>query len=117
MFIILEGTVEVWINVADGKKIEVARMGPGKFFGEMSLLTGETRTASVIATTDSQLIEVSKADIAPMIQRKPRVVEDLSNVLLDRKQATESRTSGKTTEDDKLKKKMIINQIRGFFIS
>ncbi len=51
----------------DGKTKEVARLGAGDFFGEMALLTGEDRTATVIALVDTYLFELTQADIAPLI--------------------------------------------------
>ncbi len=51
LFMIVEGEAVVRIG-ADREARDVARLGPGQFFGEMSLMTGEARTATVIATSD-----------------------------------------------------------------
>ena len=59
MFVIVRGAVVVKLE-SGGQA--VARLGPGDFFGEMSLLTGATRNATVRATTDSELLEVT-ADV------------------------------------------------------
>src|SRR5205085_5438749 len=46
-FLIIErGEVEIWLTDTDGQKVVLDMLGPGKFFGELSMLTGETRSAS-----------------------------------------------------------------------
>ena len=115
LFIILEGTVEIWIQISEGKDIEVARLGPGKFFGEMSLLTGEARTATVISTTIANSFEVSKEDFAPMVTSHPSFAEDLSQILLSRKQANKASSEDEESDKDQSSNSQLINQIRGFF--
>ena len=52
LYIILAGEAEVVRRNGDGEEHALARLKPGDFFGEMGLLTGEPRTASVHAVTD-----------------------------------------------------------------
>jgi branched-chain amino acid transport system substrate-binding protein len=84
LFIIREGVVGVWIKMEDGDAIEVARLGAGSFFGEMALLTGEPRTASIITKTESYLYEITKKDFAPIIECSPQTVQKLSMELTQR---------------------------------
>ncbi|MCB1156438.1 MAG: mechanosensitive ion channel [Leptospiraceae bacterium] len=90
MFVIVEGMVRVIVDVGEGNTIEVARLGAGNFFGEMSLLTGEARTASIVSGTDTYLYQITKEDIAPLIEKEPEVMQHLSEVLISRKMKTES---------------------------
>ena len=115
LFIILEGTVEIWIEIAEGKEIEVARMGPGKIFGEMSLLTGEARTATVISTTECRLIEITKEDFAPLVAKYPSFAEELSGVLVDRKLRNRVSSEELNSKESEHATQHLINQIRGFF--
>lgn len=55
MFVVLRGEASVTVAGADG---EVARLHAGAFFGEMSLLTGDRRSATVTAATDCELLEI-----------------------------------------------------------
>ena len=55
--------VGIWVRLQDGRSIEVARKAAGDIFGEISLLTGEPRTASVVSITDAYLFEIKKEDI------------------------------------------------------
>src|SRR5262245_43285507 len=60
LFMIVEGRAVVRIGKGRDER-DVAQLGPGQFFGEMSLMTGEARTASVIATTDLRCYRINKA--------------------------------------------------------
>ena len=84
LFIVAEGALSVEITLKDGEKVEVGRLGPGDFFGEMALLTGEDRGATVTTVTQSQVYEIAKADIEPIIKAFPDIADDLSQILTRR---------------------------------
>ncbi|MCP4755330.1 MAG: cyclic nucleotide-binding domain-containing protein, partial [Proteobacteria bacterium] len=113
LFIIVDGTVKVEIELPNKEKLVVARLGVGKYFGEMALLTGESRTADVIAQTDCSLFEITKDDIAPILKKRPAVAETLSQVLSDRKSDTESK-KGDFQSEGKMKESFF-RKIKGFF--
>ncbi|PID73918.1 MAG: hypothetical protein CSB33_01365 [Desulfobacterales bacterium] len=118
LFIIAEGVVSVRIKFdARTAEMEVARMGAGNFFGEMALLTGELRTASVYSLTETRLYEITKADIAPLIENAPRISRQLSDLLTKRKMATEShKYEGDDQDFDKNTiATQIFNKIQYFF--
>ncbi|MEK9722683.1 MAG: cyclic nucleotide-binding domain-containing protein [Rhodospirillaceae bacterium] len=77
LFIVAEGALKVEIWVDDETEIEVGRLGPGDFFGEMALLTGEVRGATVTTLTPTQVNEIAKKDIEPIIHAYPGIAEDL----------------------------------------
>jgi branched-chain amino acid transport system substrate-binding protein len=119
LFIIVEGVVGVYIRTEDGKSKEVARLGAGNFFGEMALLTGEERTATVIAIVETHLFELTKEDIAPLIEEQPEVSELVSKVLTQRQMATQSKMHVvHVTEIEKeAVYKRFLNKIEKFFSS
>lgn len=80
MYVIERGEVAVRLEV-DGAEREVATLGPGKFFGEMSLLSGEPRRATCAAKTDTTCYVVDKEAFHRVLELKPRIVEDISTVL------------------------------------
>ncbi|MBI5607878.1 MAG: mechanosensitive ion channel family protein [Deltaproteobacteria bacterium] len=61
MYVVEHGEVAVVVEQASGQATEVARLGKGQFFGEMSLMTGAPRTATVRAATDLALLVVDTA--------------------------------------------------------
>lgn len=84
MFLIDEGEVSVRRSEREGGG-EIARLGPGQTFGEMALLTGEPRGATVIALTDVVAFEIDKRSLQPILKENPVLVESISRIVLDRK--------------------------------
>lgn len=68
--------------------IQLASLGPGSFFGEMSLLTGEPRSATVTADGPCEVLELSKAALAPVLQEDPRLAEVVSSAVTSRQELT-----------------------------
>lgn len=92
LFIIVSGEVEV--IAGDGKHGKhIARLGPGAFFGEMSLMTGARRSATVRALTDVRMLEVTQPALAPILDATPELVERFAAVL-KRRQAELDRAYG-----------------------
>jgi len=117
LFIITEGVVGVWIRVDDDKTIEVDRMGAGTFFGEMALLTGEPRTATISATTETVLFEITKADISELITQRPAIVKLLSEELTKRTINREAKKSSyeASKTDEKALYTRIFEKIQSLF--
>ena len=78
-FIIVEGEV----RVVRGDRT-IARAGPGEFFGEISLLDGGPRTASVIADTPVVAIRLFKASFDKVVREEPRVAAKILAVVARR---------------------------------
>jgi pilus assembly protein CpaE len=60
MFVVQEGRAEVVVEPSPGHRVVIALLGPGDFFGEMALLSQETRTATVRALETCQLLELDR---------------------------------------------------------
>ena len=102
MFVILDGHVQVAGKSDTGSLIPLAKLGPGDFFGEISLLTGAPRNASVYAETDTLVLEVRKQDISPLIEANPALAGCLGELLESRQAATQAalhRKTGKTESE------------------
>src|SRR6266705_285811 len=84
MFVLLRGAVKVSVS-KNGNSIAVATLGAGDCFGEMSLLTGERRAATVRAESDCYVMEISKPVMAEVISDSPDCLERLSELLAKRK--------------------------------
>jgi len=86
MFVLCEGLLEVRIALKEGQAAQrVARLQPGMFFGEMSVLTGEPRSASVVAVTDAVVFEISKETMAILVQSRPELAERIASTVTNRK--------------------------------
>jgi small-conductance mechanosensitive channel/CRP-like cAMP-binding protein len=97
---------------------DVARLGPGQFFGEMSLMTGEARTATVIADTDMLCYRMNKGAFEEILKETPAIADQIAEVLVMRRTAL----SAARDERDEVRKKRhetakqdLLGRIRGFF--
>lgn len=84
LFVVLEGSVEVSAREADGLPVVITTIGPRGFFGEMSLMTGEVRSATITATAESSLLEIDKATFRHVLEAQPDLVETLGLALAAR---------------------------------
>jgi CRP/FNR family transcriptional regulator/CRP/FNR family cyclic AMP-dependent transcriptional regulator len=73
LFIIVGGQVKVSIISEDGREVILAILGKGQFFGEMSLLDGKPRSATVIAIQDTELLTLRRTDFLRLIERVPEL--------------------------------------------
>jgi len=83
-FLIVDGLAEVWTR---GRK--VARLNPGDTFGEMSLLTGRPRTATVRASTDMQLYRIRSWHFQRLVKSEPAIALGLLRNLAERLRVAE----------------------------
>jgi small-conductance mechanosensitive channel/CRP-like cAMP-binding protein len=88
MFVLLRGAAQVLV-AKNGSIIPVATLNSGECFGEMSLLTGERRSATVRAKGDCYVMEISKPVMAEIIRESPDCLRQLSEILARRKMETE----------------------------
>jgi len=117
MFILVEGLADVLIP-EKGKMVKISQLYPGQFFGEMSLLTGETRSADVIAATDLVVYQLKSDDLIKTFHDNPGFVEKISQIIVDRKYQNVERlreldklTSSEVTVNSNL----LMKKIRSFF--
>lgn len=80
LFVVLSGEALVYHNDAAGQRCELARLKRGDFFGEMALLTGARRAATVVAQGDMTAVEVYKQLLEPIFAKRPSLVEELAGV-------------------------------------
>lgn len=77
LFLVTTGTVKAWIRNREGRYVLVRRLGDGDFFGEISVLSGSPRTATVVAATACEMLELDRATLDEITSRHPRVREVL----------------------------------------
>src|SRR5262249_39380521 len=88
MFILVSGDANVEVE-NNGEAASVAVLHTGDCFGEMSLLTGEKRSATVIARSDCEVVEIDKPGLAAVLKEKPELMTTLSQLLASRRLETE----------------------------
>ena len=86
MFVILEGAARITLETG-GELRDVAVLVGGDIVGEMSLMTGASRTATVTSITLMRVLEVTKESIERLLQASPQLLERFSGVLAARQLA------------------------------
>jgi CRP-like cAMP-binding protein len=119
MFVLLRGSAEVSIS-KNGTSISVATLKAPDCFGEMSLLTGEHRTATVRAQTDCQVMEIGKPVMAELLRASPDCLERLSELLAKRKMETEGLlkeavSHGQNARKEREYSATFLHRLRTFF--
>jgi hypothetical protein len=88
VFVIEQGTADVFITAPDSRRILIRTMGPRDYFGEIALLSDGMRTADVVATSLLVLLRLTRADYERYLACMIEVEHDLTKTALDRTQAT-----------------------------
>jgi small-conductance mechanosensitive channel/CRP-like cAMP-binding protein len=86
LFFVAEGALEVRVSDGNATETVVDCLAAGDIFGEISLLTGEARHATIVALTAALLYEVRKEDLAPLLRRRPELGETLAAIMVERQQ-------------------------------
>jgi hypothetical protein len=89
LFVVASGTVKAFVPTREGHKL-VREMDEGQFFGEISILTGGERTATITAKTRCELLELDRATLDDIAQRRPRV-RDVMNAFCRQRLADDRR--------------------------
>ena len=117
LYIIDRGEVVVELPREDRAPREVARLGPGKFFGEMGLMTGEQRKATVRAAVECELLVVSHDAFHDTLASNPDIIEKISELLLARQAELDAAAGVRDTMVEPMqdRSKRLISQIKSFF--
>jgi CRP-like cAMP-binding protein len=119
MFVLSEGLLGASVRDRWGESVQVARIAPGQAFGEMSLFTGEPRSATVTALTDVVAFEISKTQFQALLARRPAIAEHVAGLVAQRrvsaKQAREGASAEAQTVDARTLSQQILGRIRSFF--
>jgi len=83
-FIIRRGKVEVLVEGNNGQRVHVADLKPPAFFGEIALMTGEQRNATVVASTDVEVLEMDREAFTRLFHNHPDVTERIGEVIAAR---------------------------------
>jgi small-conductance mechanosensitive channel/CRP-like cAMP-binding protein len=117
LYIIAKGQAEVQLR-GEGGAEKVARLKPGDFMGEMALLTGEPRSATVVAVDNVECYRLDRDGFRDIVASRPELAEGISKMLVARREALESaRGTLDTRHQESLGRAQsdMLSRIRGFF--
>lgn len=88
LFVIVHGRVKVTVMSEDGREVILSILKDGDIFGEMSLLDGKPRSASVISTEDTELIMLRRSEFLMHLARYPEMAAKMLSTLASRLRRT-----------------------------
>lgn len=114
MHVVLDG--EVAVHAADDRR-ELFRLGAGDFFGEMSLITGAPRTATVVTVTAARTFVIDEPTFRAMLARHPNVADALSEVLAQRQAELSSKLEKRAIDENQRRqtKSVMLARLKGLF--
>jgi small-conductance mechanosensitive channel/CRP-like cAMP-binding protein len=118
LFIIHEGALQASTG-DDSAREALGTMGPGEVFGEMSLLTGAARSASVTARVPSVVFEIGREALAPLLKGNEGLARELAVIVAERTLA-DSRRDAERSQQDRVREhasrtRELVARIRFFF--
>ncbi|NQU27062.1 MAG: Crp/Fnr family transcriptional regulator [Candidatus Marinimicrobia bacterium] len=109
-FVISSGSVKITRLSEDGREVILAMLGEGEFFGEMSLLDGETRSANVIAIEDAEVMVLNRGEFLGLLERYPKIAISLLEELTRRLRKSDQQIESLSLSD--AEKRIAITLIR-----
>jgi small-conductance mechanosensitive channel/CRP-like cAMP-binding protein len=114
LFLVARGEVAVRIRMDAGEK-EVARLGRGALFGEMSVLTGDPRSATVVSLGDSALLAVDRDAFERILSREPELAQRLAGVIARRRLALDQARAEQATPALEKETSNLLSRISSIF--
>ena len=113
LYLVVAGYADVWVDSPAGRT-HVSTLTPGSVFGEMGMMTGEPRRATVTAHTDLECYRLDKAGFEKVLRSRPDIASEISRVLVQREgelswRRDAAEASGRGRHAD------VLAKIRGFF--
>ena len=119
LYIMTRGDAEVRFSLDGNLNEHVATLHPGDFFGERGMMTGEPRSADVIALTDVECYRLDRDSFHDILRKRPEIAEDISKVLARRRAELEAAREDLTEEAKRARMRDhqgdLLQRIRNFF--
>jgi small-conductance mechanosensitive channel/CRP-like cAMP-binding protein len=119
LYIVITGRAEVYFETPTGEKRTVSELDKGNFFGEMGMMTGAPRSASVIAKTDVECYRLDKEIFEEILRARPSIAEEMSHILAIRRAELDSVIQNMDAESAQKaisqRRSEILSTIRRFF--
>jgi small-conductance mechanosensitive channel/CRP-like cAMP-binding protein len=116
LYVLGEGEVDVFAEGEDGTRRVLARLAAPAYFGEMGLMTGAPRTATVVAVSDVVCYRADKKEFETILLARPEIVEHISTTLAARQIANERTLAGTDAgAATRTRAQELLGRIRSFF--
>jgi small-conductance mechanosensitive channel/CRP-like cAMP-binding protein len=116
LYLLVAGEAEVFVeHDDDSTRTPIGVIMPPAFFGEMSLLTGEPRTATVTARTDCECYRLDKATFGAILKGRPALAEQIAPVLEQRRRSRELALASRGVATSAAAGEDLLSKVRRFF--
>lgn len=115
LYVLVNGEADVWFESRNGDRKFVATLGPGAVFGEMGLMTGAARTATVTARTDAECYRIDKEQFQTILAARPELVAELASTMVSRNAGLDAIRSESSNNGDDHHDARLVDKIRRFF--
>jgi len=115
--VIIEGEASVHVKMSDNRAKMVSKLGPLDFFGEMGLMTGAPRAATVIAETDVECFRLDSEGFAEILKERPAIADQIAEILARRRSELMNAMTDLQTSPGRLQAETgdLLDKIRSFF--
>ncbi|MEW9900058.1 mechanosensitive ion channel family protein [Chitinivorax sp. PXF-14] len=114
LYIIKAGSAEIWRESEQGRR-RVGELKEGSFFGEMGLLTGAPRSATLIAITDVECYRLHKSALEEILTARPELAAELSEVIAERAREHADEPAGGYNPQATMQSSELLAKIKRFF--
>ncbi len=111
LFVIINGKVKVARSSGDGREVILTILSESDFFGEMAILDGLTRSATVTATEDSELFLIQRNDFLNLLREFPEISISLLQELTKRLRSADAKIKALSLKDAEGKVATVILQL------
>lgn len=116
LYVLMTGEVDIWYEVNEFERKLLTTLPSGRVFGEMGLMTGEPRRATVIAKTDVECYRIDKQNFESIIQSRPALAEEFARILTERNaQLVAVKNNEKQEDTPQQHHERLLDNIKRFF--
>jgi small-conductance mechanosensitive channel/CRP-like cAMP-binding protein len=115
LYVLIKGEADIWYETPGSARHFLTTLTAGRVFGEMGLMTGEPRRATVTARTDAECYRIDKTSFESIMQSRPELAEQFANILTERNKQLIAVQQETTPMDHEQQRDKILGSIRRFF--
>jgi small-conductance mechanosensitive channel/CRP-like cAMP-binding protein len=115
LYVLIKGEADIWFEASGTGRRHLTTLPAGRVFGEMGLMTGAPRRATVTARTDAECYRIDKASFEGIMQSRPELAEQFANILMERNKELVAVQQEEAPMDHAQQRDRILSGIRRFF--
>lgn len=114
LYVLVSGEADVWVEQG-GKRTHIATLLPGSVVGEMGMMTGEPRRATVTAHSDLECLRLGKSGFESVLRARPDIAREISAVIASRQTQLDAARESAGASEEEERSEAIGARIRAFF--